>query len=368
MHGAVRSGKDGRGGTRVADGVTGGTGGRRPDGLRLRGAAPLLGLALAVGLALAALCLHATSAVPVFGEGPLAHEWLLFAIFAFVAGIPTVMTYRSRQDERPRMTAREDRITAVVVFGTLALIGATVISLAVIGSGLPSKPEQPPTPPQPVASRPPGIPVPNNGVPQGNNHAPNTMELLPILRILLIVFLAGILIMGVFLFARRFRILNRSVLVASSAPAAAETDDVRLAEAVSAGRTALQGDDTRAAVIACYAAMETSLTANGVGRHASDSPSDLLARAAGAGLLTGPAPEALADLFREARYSTHPMGRDQLERARGALDAIGALLAGRRAEAEEQAAAWSAEVDRPDAPADAPVDASAGAGQRTVTR
>ena len=317
---------------------------------------------------MAALCLHATSTVPVFGEGPLVHLWLLFAVVACVAGIPTVMTYRSRQDERPRMTAREDRITAVVVFGTLALIGATVISLAVIGTGLPSKADQPPPPPQPIVSRPPGVPVPQTGAPQGNGHAPSTFDLVPILRIVLIVAVVLVVLLGVFLFARRFRILNRSVLVASSAPAAAETDDVRLAEAVSAGRTALQGDDTRAAVIACYAAMETSLTANGVGRHASDSPSDLLARAAGAGLLTGPAPEALADLFREARYSTHPMGRDQLERARGALDAIGALLAGRRAEAEEQAAAWSAEVDRPDAPADAPVDASAGAGQRTVTR
>lgn len=195
----------------MADGVTGGTDGRRPDGLRLRGAAPLLGLALAVGLTVAALCLHATSAVPVFGEGPLAHEWLLFAIFTCVAGIPTVMSYRSRQDERPRMTAREDRITAVVVFGVLGLIGVTVISLAVIGSGIPGKNEQQQQPPpQPVVSRPPGIPVPQKGAPPGSGHVGNLFDLMPILRILFIAFLVGIVVMGVFLFVRRFRMLSRS--------------------------------------------------------------------------------------------------------------------------------------------------------------
>ena len=72
-----------------------------------------------------------------------------------------------------------------------------------------------------------------------------------------------------------------------------EEQDV-LAQAVDSGRRALlDGDDARAAVIACYAAMETSLAASGIARRASDSPQDLLERASAGGLLTGPrAPHA----------------------------------------------------------------------------
>jgi hypothetical protein len=44
----------------------------------------------------------------------------------------------------------------------------------------------------------------------------------------------------------------------------------------------------------------------------------------------GPAPRLLAGLFREARYSTHPMNTEHLARARGALDEIAAQLAARR--------------------------------------
>lgn len=125
---------------------------------------------------------------------------------------------------------------------------------------------------------------------------------------------------------------------------------MRLAEAVNAGRLALQGDDSRSAVIACYAAMESSLADNGLGRHLSDSPTDLLDRAAAAGLLDGPAPAALADLFREARYSTHPMGPGHLRQARAALDEIGETLRAHQARAEAEAEAWALSEDDPASP------------------
>jgi uncharacterized protein DUF4129 len=106
-----------------------------------------------------------------------------------------------------------------------------------------------------------------------------------------------------------------------------------LADAVDSGRRALLlGNDPRAAVIACYAAMEASLAGSGVARRASDSPQDLLERASTGGLLDGPHAEDLTRLFREARYSTHPMDAGHRDRAAAALDAIAAQLAARAAE------------------------------------
>jgi hypothetical protein len=72
--------------------------------------------------------------------------------------------------------------------------------------------------------------------------------------------------------------------------------------------------------------METSLAASGMARRASDSPQDLLERASAGGLLTGAAPRALPALFREARYSTHPMDRGHRDRAAAALAEIAARL------------------------------------------
>lgn len=101
-----------------------------------------------------------------------------------------------------------------------------------------------------------------------------------------------------------------------------------LADAVDSGRRALlDGADARAAVIACYAAMEESLADSGVARRASDSPQDLLERAAGSGLLTGQGAGTLTALFREARYSTHPMDDGHRQRAADALTDIAAQLA-----------------------------------------
>jgi hypothetical protein len=105
-------------------------------------------------------------------------------------------------------------------------------------------------------------------------------------------------------------------------------DEEALAEAVNAGQQALADDrDARAAIIACYAAMEASLAESGVSRMKADTPAELLERAVEAGLVPEEAARGLTDLFREARYSTHPMSEHQRDRAAAALDAIAAHLA-----------------------------------------
>ena len=101
-----------------------------------------------------------------------------------------------------------------------------------------------------------------------------------------------------------------------------------LEEAVAQGRAALQAiDDARAAIIACYVAMERSLAERGTARDAADTPDELLSRAVAAGTVRGTAAGKLTGLFYEARFSTHAMSAGQRDAARAALDEISAELA-----------------------------------------
>jgi hypothetical protein len=105
-----------------------------------------------------------------------------------------------------------------------------------------------------------------------------------------------------------------------------------LAEALESGRRALRGGgDARTGVIACYAAMEASLAASGIAKRASDTPQNLLERAAAGGLRTEGSVSVLTQLFREARYSTHPMAEPARARAAAALTDIAEQVAARRA-------------------------------------
>jgi hypothetical protein len=106
------------------------------------------------------------------------------------------------------------------------------------------------------------------------------------------------------------------------------TEELR--EAVAEGRAALAGiDDARAAIIACYVAMERSLGERGTARAAADTPDELLARAVASGVVRGGAAGRLTALFYEARFSTHPLGGGQRDAASAALDELAAELAAR---------------------------------------
>jgi hypothetical protein len=109
------------------------------------------------------------------------------------------------------------------------------------------------------------------------------------------------------------------------------TEELR--EAVAEGRAALAAiDDARAAIIACYVAMERSLADRGTARAAADTPDELLARAVASGVVRGGAAGRLTALFYEARFSTHPLGSGQRDAARAALDELAAELAARPSE------------------------------------
>jgi hypothetical protein len=97
-------------------------------------------------------------------------------------------------------------------------------------------------------------------------------------------------------------------------------DAAVLGSAVRAGEAALTtAADPRMAIIACYEAMEAVLAEHGSARNESDTPTEFLDRAVGAGLIRSDAAGTLTDLFREARFSRHPLGERDREAAIGAL-------------------------------------------------
>jgi len=101
-----------------------------------------------------------------------------------------------------------------------------------------------------------------------------------------------------------------------------------LREAIESGRVALAGiDDARAAIIACYIAMEQSLADRGARRAVADTPDELLARAVAANVVRGGAAGRLTTLFYEARFSTHALVGGQRDAASVALDELAAELA-----------------------------------------
>jgi hypothetical protein len=135
-------------------------------------------------------------------------------------------------------------------------------------------------------------------------------------------------------------------------PGEAEDESASLRQAVESGRTALRAvDDARAAIIACYLAMEGSLAKAGTARTAAETPDELLTRATATGLLSGPAAGQLTGLFYEARFSSHDLPGTVKDTAMAALDEISAEL--RRPTAGPQ----------PSSPANEPDGAVTGAGQ-----
>jgi hypothetical protein len=122
---------------------------------------------------------------------------------------------------------------------------------------------------------------------------------------------------------------------------AAGDDESQLLEAVESGQSALRRlDDARTAIIACYVAMEQSLSRAGTARAAADTPDELLARAVGRGLVTTDAAARLTVLFYEARFSSHPMPPAQRDAAEQALGELAASLG--------YPVAWSAGPGRAD--------------------
>ena len=144
---------------------------------------------------------------------------------------------------------------------------------------------------------------------------------------------AGVLL--AVLAVRRWSSARRDRAAASAPADGADGEIARLETAVVAAQEQLGGHaDARAAIVAAYAAMAATLSAGlvrrGTSARASDTPTELLTRAVGSGLVSeGPA-TTLTELFREARFSRHPMGEAHRRAAEDALHAVRVELAGVR--------------------------------------
>jgi hypothetical protein len=119
-------------------------------------------------------------------------------------------------------------------------------------------------------------------------------------------------------------------------PVAEERAEVdALVAAVDAADEGLSSSaDPRAAVLAAYAAMARQLS-RGLVRHGresrpSDTAGELLDRAVEAGLVNGSPARELTDLFREARFSEHPMDEGARSTARRCLAQVRSELVTRR--------------------------------------
>lgn len=104
--------------------------------------------------------------------------------------------------------------------------------------------------------------------------------------------------------------------------------DSLAAAAAAALSAAERGTGTpREAIIACYAAMEHALgRSSPASPRAADTPSEVLGRAAGAGMLRAEHAWPLVHLFDEARFSAHPMTSAHQQAAVAALRTIVAEL------------------------------------------
>ena len=106
-------------------------------------------------------------------------------------------------------------------------------------------------------------------------------------------------------------------------------DEVEMLAAVDAGLAELSDSDAdpRRAVIACWVRLERAAAAAGTPRAPGDSPTDLVARLLGAHQVSRPVLGALARVYREARFTTHPIDQRMRQTAVDALRQVRAELA-----------------------------------------
>jgi len=275
----------------------------------------LLPLALLIILGLAGL--RGAVATPRW-DGPLHRDGVAAGI-ALEVVLLTLLLITIRRIESGSQEAVPRKLRGMLLFvlgaGAVAVAVATIVGLHLHLftplSKTPRRPAPPTATPSPPALRP------------GSGHG--TFFHLP-LAALLYTLLVVVLLAGLVLSIWWARRLRPSIGSREDGFIAHDSEDLR--EAVESGRSALRTvDDARAAIIACYVAMENSMAERGAARGVADTPDELLARARQSGIVRGTAAARLTALFYEARFSSHPLDQRQREAAEQALDELAAALA-----------------------------------------
>lgn len=242
----------------------------------------------------------------------------LVSIVILLAGVITSqhrlpLALPDTDPDRVRRPVQLGRLGLLVVgmLAVLAVAGAAIWAVYQLSVVHPASPSQSPAA-QPSAAQPSTTAPPSPGP---NVQPPLSTDTMIVIGAsagaLVIVALAGLIVVGVG--TRR----RTHAPAAEAAPVQAE-EVVSLAQVAEMGLAAMiaSGKDARAAIIACYVAMESGLArAREVAPLISDTPSEVLARAFDRGVLRDASARELVILFEEARFSPHSMLEWQRMRA-----------------------------------------------------
>lgn len=253
---------------------------------------------------------------------------LLAGVLTSQHHLPLAMGEEDRERERQPFRLSRFGLVVLIAVAVAGVLSAIVwaIYLFVGNSGEPSTPAHPPATatPQPAETSAPPTSQPFSGTPELSGNA-----LIFVGACAAALVAVAVIGLAVVAFGARDRRGAPSVVPASPATEA----PVSLAQVAEMGLAAMMasGKDARTAIIACYVAMESGLAqAREVAPLASDTPSEVLARAFDRGVLHDASARELVTLFEEARFSPHSMLEWQRMRAEQLLRIVLADLQGAR--------------------------------------
>jgi hypothetical protein len=257
---------------------------------------------------------------------PVEVRWarvLLGSVVLLVLAVAARRLLRRLRRARSRAALNDDRPTEPEgePFPLLLRIAAGLLVLAALAMvWFVVRSIEPVPPPEEQVTGPPAAPPGDGG------GVPDTGSTVLVLVIVCVTLLVGALVSR--------RLAARRLAGGPDDEAEQQVEVQRLVAAVDAAGEGLRSEtDPRQAVLAAYAAMarhlSSGLSRRGSGARRSDTASELLDRAVEHGLVSGPPARTLTDLFREARFSRHPMGEDARRSAEQSLAQVRAELVAR---------------------------------------
>lgn len=214
-----------------------------------------------------------------------------------------------------------------VIVGAALVMTALVVSATQRGSDLLSRPETTlPTAPPTVDLRTLTSATPTASATSGQlrfEPSPILSVLLQVFFTLLVLWVVLVIALLVGSFLRRFR---PSVASRSEAGFRAPEVPREVLEGVDEQLSALGTGAPRNAIVAAWVGLELAASASGLPRQPAETTSEYVTRVLGVWKVDAVSLDELASLYREARFSTHPLSEEHRARAIAALRRVQADL------------------------------------------